>query len=120
MKEAASLGGVDQTFKNSIYGSAEAITGLTTRTLKAMADVVRSVPEQVKNDFDVSFAHLALVAKYPEDQQREYLQQIQLGKLSVAEARNKIAYLTAKVNLTAKAKETTNRQEAVDEPEAPY
>ena len=96
MKEQAGEGGIDQRFRNSIYKAAAAITGHSINTLKAMANVVRNVPEEIKEEFPVSFAHLKLVANrsYSDEQRRDYLAQIHRSNLNVTEARERIAFLT--------------------------
>lgn len=88
---------VDQRFKHSVYAAAADITGYTINTVKSFANVVRNVPEDIKNEFPLlSFAHLKLVAKFHHDpdKQRNLLTEMQIGDLKVAQARERIRFLT--------------------------
>ncbi|HEY2119587.1 MAG TPA: hypothetical protein VGH37_10425 [Candidatus Acidoferrum sp.] len=95
----------DQRFKNSVYKAAADITGYSVQTVKALAYVVRNVPVEVKDEFNVSFAHLKLVAKYDQAKQRDYLGQIERGRLNVTEARERLKFLNG---------ETADRMSAAD------
>ena len=84
----------DQRFKNAVYKAAADITGYSVKTIKQLAYVVRNVPEELKEEFKgVTFAHLKLVAKYNEQKQREFLEQIKRSNLTVTEARDRVKFL---------------------------
>lgn len=101
----------DQRFKNAVYKAAADITGYSVKTIKQLAYVVRNVPEELKDEFKgVTFAHLKLVAKYDEQRQREFLEQIQRSNLTVAEARDRVQFLAGeKSEKKSKADRTARR-----------
>jgi hypothetical protein len=87
----------DQRFKHSVYAAAADITGYTINSIKSFATVVRNVPEEIKDDFPtLSFAHLKLVAKFDQEpnKQRDLLTEMLIGDLKVAQARERIRFLT--------------------------
>jgi hypothetical protein len=83
-------------FKHSVYQAAAEITGHSVQTIKSLANVVRNVHEELKDEYQVSFAHLKLVAntRYTEAQQRDFLSQMERANLNVAESRARVQYLT--------------------------
>ena len=91
MKEAAAIT-VNQRFKNAVYKAAAEITGHSIATIKSLAFVVRNVDEEVKDEFQVSFAHLKLVASENQERQRDLLSQVARSNLTVAEARAKMQH----------------------------
>jgi hypothetical protein len=93
MKEIAGIT-VDQRFKNSVYKAAADITGYSVKTVKALANVVRHVPKEIKEEFKVSFAHLKLVASpsLNVEQQRQLLAEMERSNLNVNESRAKVDF----------------------------
>lgn len=85
----------DQRFKHAVYKAAAGILGISPRTAKGYAYVVRNVPEALKNEFAVSFAHFKLVAPFASDiaKQRRYLAEMVASGLNVTESRERINFL---------------------------
>jgi hypothetical protein len=81
--------------RHAIYSAASDITGLNVATVKDYAYVARHVPPSVRVP-TLAFGHHKLIAGLPEVQQREWLSEMQLGKLSVREARRKMQHRAGK------------------------
>jgi hypothetical protein len=90
LKELAGMA-IDQRFKNSVYRAAADITGYSVKTIKALVNVVRNVPQELKDEFNVSFAHFSLVAptSLDLDQKRKLLAEMERCDLTVRQARSK-------------------------------
>jgi hypothetical protein len=87
---------VDQRFKHSVYAAAADITGYSINSIKGFANVVRNIPEQIRDEFPtLSIAHLKLVAKYHGDpeKQRNRLSEMLMGDLKVSQARERLRLL---------------------------
>lgn len=93
LKELAGIT-VDQRFKNSVYKAAADITGYSIKTVKSLANVVRNIEEELKEEFRLSFAHFKLVASpsISVDQKRELLSEMERSNLTVAEGRAKVGF----------------------------
>jgi hypothetical protein len=78
-------------FKHGVYMAAADITGLSVATIKDYAYVARNVPEERRNAI-LSFGHHKLIASLPEKQQLESLSEMELGHLTVGDARRRIQY----------------------------
>jgi hypothetical protein len=79
-------------FRHGVYSAASQITGLCVATIKQYAYVFRSVPPSIQID-SLSFAHHQLVAPYGPLEQETYLEEMQIGGLTVGEARQRIKFL---------------------------
>jgi hypothetical protein len=83
----------DQRFKHAVYSSAADITGLSIATIKDYAYVARNVPEDIRERATLGFGHHKLVAGLPRKQQLEFLSEMQLGHLTVGDARARIRFV---------------------------
>lgn len=91
LKEVAGIT-QDQRFKHAVYSAAANITGLSVYTIKDYAYVARNVASDDREP-TLSFGHHKLVSALPRDKQRELLQEMQLGNLTVGDARDRVKFV---------------------------
>jgi hypothetical protein len=107
-----------QCFKHGVYNFAADVTGLSVATIKDYAYVARSVPEEMRVK-TLSFGHHKLIAGLEREQQLAFLSEMEVGHLTVGDARRRIKYLLSRAKPESKPNDKANvRTEAKPKPKS--